>query len=122
MGYKPVPLPNVLPSSPLPAVEEHLKALQAACLEALVAHELARQTMAARTRQCFTPFKKGEKVLLEARNLKRNIANPKFTPKREGSFTITVLHLLPFRPYFTPIIICHTRGLNSQPHYDTDHY
>ena len=26
--------------------------------------------------------------------------------------------LAPFRPYN----ICHTRGLNSQPHYDTDHY
>ena len=88
MGYEPVPLPNVLPSFPLPAVEEHLKALQAACLEALTAHELARQTMAARTRQHFTPFKKGERVWLEARNLKQNVANPKFAPKREGPFTI----------------------------------
>ena len=34
----------------------------------------------------------------------------------------TLLRSLPFRPYFTPIIICHTRGSNSQPHYDTDHY
>ena len=50
MGYEPGPLPNVLPSSPLPAVEERLKALQAARLEALTAHELTRQTMAARTR------------------------------------------------------------------------
>ena len=70
MGYEPTPLPNVLPFSPLPAVEEHLKALQAAHLEALTAHELARQTMAARTRQRFTLFKKGEKVWLEAQNLK----------------------------------------------------
>ena len=83
MGYEPVPLPNVLPSSPLPAVEERLKALQAARLD-----ELARQTMAARTRRHFTLFKKGERVWLEARNLKRNVANPKFTPKREGPFTI----------------------------------
>ena len=89
MGYEPTPLPNVLPSSPLPAVEEHLRNLQAARLEALAAHELARQTMAARTRRRFTPFKKGEKVWLEARNLKRNVTNPKFTPKREGPFSIT---------------------------------
>ena len=89
MGYEPVPLPNVLPSSPLSAVEECLKALRAACLEALAAHELARQTMAARTRRHFVPFKKGEKVWLEARNLKRNVTNPMFTPKREGPFTIT---------------------------------
>ena len=88
MGYEPVPLPNVLPSSPLPAVEERLKALRAARLEALAAHELARQTMAARTRRHFVPFKKGEKVWLEARNLKWNITNPKFAPKREGPFTI----------------------------------
>ena len=98
MGYEPVSLPNVLPSSPLPAVEERLKALQAARLEALAAHELARQTMAARTRRCFTPFKKGERVWLEARNLKRNITNPKFAPKREGPFTIIdVLSLITYR-------------------------
>ena len=70
MGYEPTPLPNVLPSSSLPAVEERLRNLQAACLEALAAHKLARQTMAARTRRRFTPFKKEEKVWLEARNLK----------------------------------------------------
>ena len=28
----------------------------------------------------------------------------------------------PLRPYSATIIICHTRGSNSQPHYDTDHY
>ena len=33
-----------------------------------------------------------------------------------------VLHLLPFHHYFAPTIIHHIRGLNSQPHYDTDHY
>ena len=37
----------------------------------------------------FTPFKVNDKVWLEARNLKRNILDPKFTPKREGPFTIT---------------------------------
>ena len=45
--------------------------------------------MAACTRQKFTPFTKGEKVWLEARNLKRSITDPKFAPKREGPFTIT---------------------------------
>ena len=89
MGYEPVPLLNILPSSPLPAIEEHLKALQAARLEALVAHELARQTMAARTRWHFTLFKKGEKMWLEAQNLKQDVANPEFAPKREGPFTVT---------------------------------
>jgi len=45
--------------------------------------------MASRTRRGFTPFSKGDKVWLEARNLKRSIANPKFAPKHEGPFTIT---------------------------------
>ena len=45
--------------------------------------------MAACTRQKFVPFMKGEKVWLEAQNLKRSITDPKFTPKREGPFTIT---------------------------------
>ena len=45
--------------------------------------------MATRTRRSFTPFKQGDKVWLEARNLKRLIINPKFTPKQEGPFTIT---------------------------------
>ena len=58
------------PSYPLPTVENHLKALQVAHLEAFAAHELSRQTMAARTMRHFTPFKKGEKVWLEAQNLK----------------------------------------------------
>lgn len=89
MGYEPVLLPRILPSSPLPVIEEHLKVLQAACLEALAAHELPRQTMSARTRWCFSPFKKGEKVWLEVRNLKQNVINPKFTSKRKGPFTIT---------------------------------
>ena len=39
--------------------------------------------------QRFMPFKKGEKVWLEARNLKCLVTNPKFAPKREGPFTIT---------------------------------
>ena len=45
--------------------------------------------MAARTRQKFVPFMKGEKVWLEAQNLKRSITDLKFTPKREGPFAIT---------------------------------
>ena len=45
--------------------------------------------MASRTRKNFIPFALGDKVWLEARNLKRSIANPKFAAKREGPFTIT---------------------------------
>ena len=44
--------------------------------------------MSSCNKQGFTPFAKGDKVWLEARNLKRSITNPKFAPKCEGPFTI----------------------------------
>ena len=45
--------------------------------------------MTAHSRRGFKPFVKGDKVWLEARNLKCLIINPKFAPKQEGPFTIT---------------------------------
>ena len=45
--------------------------------------------MSSRSRRGFKPFIKGDKVWLEARNLKCLIINLKFAPKREGLFTIT---------------------------------
>ena len=42
-----------------------------------------------RIKSKFTPFEVNDKVWLEARNLERNVLDPKFTPKREGPFTIT---------------------------------
>ena len=54
--------------------------------------------MSSRNHQGFTPFKKEDKVWLEAKNLKCSITNPKFTPKREGPFTITkVLSLITYQ-------------------------
>ena len=49
MEYEPITLPTVLPSSSVPAMELCLKELTAARNEALAAHELACQVMAART-------------------------------------------------------------------------
>ena len=89
MGYEPRALPLVISDTSIPAVESHLKTLSATRNEALAAHELARQVMNSRSRRGFKPFAKGDKVWLEARNLKRLIINPKFAPKREGPFTIT---------------------------------
>ena len=88
MSYKPHALLMVLPETQLPDVETHLQQLSAACDEALATHELARQVMASYTHQHFTSFFKGDKVWLEARNLKQHAINPKFTPKREGPFTV----------------------------------
>ena len=89
MGYEPRALPSVIADTSIPAVESCLKSLSAARNEALAAHELARQVMSSRFRREFKPFIKGDKVWLEARNLKHLIINPKFTSKREGPFTIT---------------------------------
>ena len=89
MGYEPRALPLVIADTSIPAVESRLKTLSAARNEALTAHELARQVMSSHSQRGFKPFVKGHKVWLEARNLKCLIANPKFTPKWEGPFTIT---------------------------------
>ena len=89
MGYEPRALPSVISDTSIPAVEARLKTLSAACKEALAAHELARQVMSSRSRRGFKPFVKGDKVWLEARNLKCLIINPKFAPKQEGPFTVT---------------------------------
>ena len=61
MGYKPHALSSVIPNSAISAVKTRLKNLTVTQNEALAAHELAWQVMAARTWQRFVPFKKGEK-------------------------------------------------------------
>ena len=70
-------------------LESHLKTLTAAHDEAIAFHELVHQVMASPTCHNFTPFAKGDKVWLEARNLKCLVANLKFTLKCKGPFTIT---------------------------------
>ena len=54
--------------------------------------------MSSRNCQGFKPFEKGDKVWLEAKNLKHSVTNPKFVPKREGPFAITkVLSLITYQ-------------------------
>ena len=55
--------------------------------EALAAHELARTRMTERRRTTFTPFKRGDKVWLNIRNVRTNY-HKKIAPKREGPFEI----------------------------------
>jgi hypothetical protein len=55
--------------------------------EALAAHKLARTRIANRKQSKFVPFKKGQKVWLDTRNLKMN-HHKKIMPKREGPFEI----------------------------------
>ena len=88
MGYQPQALPDITNKSDLPAVEKRLNKLIKARDEAQAAHELARQLMKNRIKGKTTTFEIGDKVWLEARNLRRNVVDPKFAPKREGPFKI----------------------------------
>ena len=88
MGYESHALPSVIPDTAIPTIETRLKTLSATRDEALATHELAPQVMAAHICHSFSPFKLRDKVWLQARNLKRSVVNPKFTPKQEGPFTI----------------------------------
>ena len=89
MGYKPQALPDNTNKTDLPAVEKQLGELVKARDKASAAHKLTRQTMKSCIQSKFTPFIAGDKVWLKARNLKRNIINPKFAAKREGPFRVT---------------------------------
>ena len=89
MGYEPQALPNITNKTNLPAVEKQLNELTKARDEASAAHKLTRQTMKSWIWSKFTPFIVGDKVWLKARNLKRNVVNPKFATKREGPFKVT---------------------------------
>ena len=98
MGYEPTLIPTTYPKTGKVSIQQHLIALQKARDEALAAHELARQVMAERITKHFVPFKKGQKVYLDGRNLKLRYANRKLAPKREGPFVITdVINPLNYR-------------------------
>ena len=88
IGYKRCALPSLISDSSIPAVKSCLKSLIAAQDEALATHKLACRVMSSHNNQGFTPFAKGDKVWLEARNLKHSIANPKFASKHERPFMI----------------------------------
>jgi hypothetical protein len=72
----------------VPEAEKRLTALFRAQNEAQAAHELARQMMMERITQKFIPFKKGDEVWLDSKNLKLPYPMRKLAPKREGPFPI----------------------------------
>ena len=79
-GEPPKALPTTFKNTKFPAIDEKLKQLLADREEALAAHELARTRIAERKKNTFIPFKKGQKVWLDTRNLKTNY-HKKMAPK-----------------------------------------
>jgi hypothetical protein len=86
-GESPIAIPLSFESTNHPAIEDKVKTLRRNREEALAAHELARNRMADRRKSTFTPFKEGDQVWLDSRNLK-TAYHKKMKPKREGPFTI----------------------------------
>jgi hypothetical protein len=89
MGYEPLGLPAAFLKKNVPEAEKRLSTLFCARNEAQAAHKLARQTMMERMTQKFIPFKKGNEVWLDSKNLKLPYPTRKLAPKREGPFPIT---------------------------------
>ena len=87
-GESPIALPHSFENTKFPSIEEKTRKLMKDREEALAAHELARTRMIERRKSNFTPFKVGDKVWLDSRNLK-TIYHKKMAPKREGPFEIT---------------------------------
>jgi hypothetical protein len=88
MGYNPRPLPAAFEDTKIPSVQERLSNLQKVREETFALHELARQKMIDRSNRTFIPFERGQKVWLEAKNLRLMYPSRKLSPKREGPFTI----------------------------------
>jgi len=86
-GTNPLAIPLTHEYTKYPSVEERLSSLTSNREEALAAHEFARSRMLQRIKSNFKPFLVGQKVWLEARNLK-TVYNKKIAPKREGPFEI----------------------------------
>ena len=96
-GESLVVIPLSFESTKYLTIEDKMKALLQNQQEALAAHKLAKSRMADQWRSTFTPFKKGDQVWLDSRNLK-TIYHKKMKPKQEGPFVITeVLGLVTYR-------------------------
>ena len=87
MGYKPRAYPKIRQTF-LPELEKCLSLLSEARKEAIAAHEKAALLMKDHISSRFTPWKVGDKVWLNNKNLKLHYKSKKLAPKREGPFEI----------------------------------
>ena len=71
-GESPEALPFMFKNTKFPAIDDKIKQLLADQEEALTAHELAQTRIVERKKNMFIPFKKGQKVWLDAHNIKTN--------------------------------------------------
>ena len=78
-GESPKMLPITFEKTKYPMIEERMHTLIHDREEALAAHELAMRRIADRQKNTFVPFKKGDLVWLDTRNIKTT-NNPKIGP------------------------------------------
>ena len=78
-GESPKTLPITFKKTKYLMIKERLQNLIRDRKEALAAHELAMRRIADRQKNTFTPFKKGDQVWLDMRNIKTT-NNPKIGP------------------------------------------
>lgn len=87
MGFQPIAIPTSHEQTDYPSVLERFRLLAQYREEALAAHEIARNRIAQRINANYTPFKLGQQVWLDTRNLKMRV-NSKMKPRKEGPFKI----------------------------------
>ena len=87
MGYEPCAYPKIGQTF-LPELEKCLHLLSEAQKEAIATHEKAALLMKDQINSCFTPWKVGDKVWLDNKNLNLHYKSRKLTSKREGPFEI----------------------------------
>ena len=73
----------------LPSLEDRLTLLEQARDEVLAVHEKAQQSMKEQITMKFIPWKVGDKVCLEGKNLHLRYPMKKLAPRREGPFEIS---------------------------------
>ena len=102
LGYKPRDYPKIGQTFLL-SLEDRLTLLDQARNEALAAHDKSRQIMKEWITSKFTPWKVGDKVWLEGKNLRLHYPTRKLAPQREGPFEIShVISPLAYRLRLLP--------------------